>query len=1482
MAASLGEAFIDVKASTKGFAKSLSAQLKAVLADAQAQANVAFASIAESSKTASKAVTTNAATAAKAQATSAQTAARAAIQAEKDRVKRISEFGKQAVAAAKAADAERIASNKAAEKEIAAASAARLRSFANAAKAAVAAQKAADKQRVADAKAAEKAIADASTARLKAFAAAAKQAVAAQKAADKERVAAAKAAEKEIAAAANARLRAFAAAAKAAVAAQKAADKERTAAAKAAEKAIRAEQERTAAQIVRIKRAETAAYREAAARQTAAAAAAARQQAKDAAIAEAANKAASRSVAAAWIAAYRQVSAAARAAAAEQTTAAAKAAAAIKSIASPATLNSFNQAIDRTFVKGAQRAGQAIQRSLVSALRSVRDAVVAIPTAVFDGIVTGAKFATAGAVALGVALTAIGLQGAGNIQLAESAFASLAQEITGATEKIDDFQARQRVGEAFVASLQNISLESSIAFTSLVNTTQALIGVGFAGDEAKAIVTSVGDALAASGKAGGQLNDDLQGIVRALTQTAGAGRLLAQDLLQITTRLPAAQRTKVYAELAESLGIVGKNAKLSRPELDKMNKTVQKLAEEGKISSEVGLGAILKVIQDVPGAEGALERVNKTLPGQIEELKERVRLGLAQAFLPVTQQVADLLAPIGLQVTNLFKQIAPTLQAFAVVATTSFGTLVTPIARLIESALGAVTTVLPAIVGALGPFLGILGNVLTIGAPALQAIAAGFQVLFEAIGPVITEFAKFATAQIIESLPTFIAFMQLLTNTFFLFAQAALPAFLAIFPALNEALIALQPSFELLTKSLADNAGLLPGLIVAFAELAIAIIPLIPPLVTLLATFLEISLTLGAPFIQVLQEVIGVIASLIVSLKIPEILGFIAAIVAVVAKFVLLKGIVLAVRAAVVAAFGALVAAVGLPLAIIAAVVAAFALLYFKIEAVRDFINNLLGPTVRAIGEFFVDLGNKIQGVVDKIGEMIGKIPGIGLVGKAFSFLKGSSDEATSAVTKTSIALASIPSLTTAKVVIQTQVIGATPGVTDPSDAGRSARAFSETPEGQAKFAAFQEAQKQAAALAKLLADSDKAAASLGSDLANEAADKAADRAEKAASAAKNRLRAFKEAIKAILESIDAEFRTTLTTGTAKQIDTALDGLRKKVTNAFEAARKAPPSRLLKRIKSDNEELKSLATEREKILDRLADATARAQEVASATQQFANGAIADTVSKIKNQVADLSRLRIILPGQDAVSGPGGTKKQRDAKTFADELKARLKAIRDFQADIRKLIKSGLNKETIDEIISAGVEGGSALADSLAGASKATIKSINDSQAAIKDAGEKLGDTAADSLFRAGKNVADGLIEGLKDKRDEIKDAMKTIADDLVAEIKKQLKIKSPSEVTRALGNFTGEGFALGLLDEAGAVARAGSALAAVSIPQLQRMSSAEGLASLSGIVGGSVGAQVTNQRTIQAPITNNINMAPGQDPLALADALGRQIAGRLR
>lgn len=62
----------------------------------------------------------------------------------------------------------------------------------------------------------------------------------------------------------------------------------------------------------------------------------------------------------------------------------------------------------------------------------------------------------------------------------------------------------------------------------------------------------------------------------------------------------------------------------------------------------------------------------------------------------------------------------------------------------------------------------------------------------------------------------------------------------------------------------------------------------------------------------------------------------------------------------------------------------------------------------------------------------------------------------------------------------------------------------------------------------------------------------------------------------------------------------------------------------------------------------------------------------------------------------------------------------------------------------------------------------------------------------------GKNIIDGLINGIKSKTTAVTDAVKNIANGITGKIKSILGINSPSRVMMEMGEYTGEGFAIGI------------------------------------------------------------------------------------
>lgn len=94
--------------------------------------------------------------------------------------------------------------------------------------------------------------------------------------------------------------------------------------------------------------------------------------------------------------------------------------------------------------------------------------------------------------------------------------------------------------------------------------------------------------------------------------------------------------------------------------------------------------------------------------------------------------------------------------------------------------------------------------------------------------------------------------------------------------------------------------------------------------------------------------------------------------------------------------------------------------------------------------------------------------------------------------------------------------------------------------------------------------------------------------------------------------------------------------------------------------------------------------------------------------------------------------------------------------------------------------------------------------------------DALGDLAG-RLFQAGKDLIQGLWNGIKAMVGRVIDAVKDLINDAIATAKSILQVASPSRVFKKIGIQTGQGFALGLEDSTAQVADAAAAMAQAAV-----------------------------------------------------------------
>ena len=93
--------------------------------------------------------------------------------------------------------------------------------------------------------------------------------------------------------------------------------------------------------------------------------------------------------------------------------------------------------------------------------------------------------------------------------------------------------------------------------------------------------------------------------------------------------------------------------------------------------------------------------------------------------------------------------------------------------------------------------------------------------------------------------------------------------------------------------------------------------------------------------------------------------------------------------------------------------------------------------------------------------------------------------------------------------------------------------------------------------------------------------------------------------------------------------------------------------------------------------------------------------------------------------------------------------------RSFAENLRRLKELGLDPQLFDQLVQAGVEAGGETAQALVDGGSETITEINSLFAEIDALGADLGEEVGATMYGSGINMADGLLEGLRSKQNEL-------------------------------------------------------------------------------------------------------------------------------
>lgn len=215
---------------------------------------------------------------------------------------------------------------------------------------------------------------------------------------------------------------------------------------------------------------------------------------------------------------------------------------------------------------------------------------------------------------------------------------------------------------------------------------------------------------------------------------------------------------------------------------------------------------------------------------------------------------------------------------------------------------------------------------------------------------------------------------------------------------------------------------------------------------------------------------------------------------------------------------------------------------------------------------------------------------------------------------------------------------------------------------------------------------------------------------------------------------------------------------------------------------------------KEDAYSKLADARAKYTDSLAAVKQAVLGSFDITTAGANEQIFN-----------DRAAKP------TTSRSILAALDKQVAAAKKFDTTLRKLKKEGLPQALIEQLALAG-PGALAQAQALAKSTPKQIARYKSDYKTLTNVGQDLGKFIAKGSYGAGVKAAQGIVDGLKSKESALRKAIKLLGEHMIHQLKKTLKIHSPSQVMFELGGHTAEGYRRGIEAAYAGIAEAGRGL----------------------------------------------------------------------
>ncbi|MFJ1695651.1 hypothetical protein ACIOHC_10950 [Streptomyces sp. NPDC088252] len=1115
---------------------------------------------------------------------------------------------------------------------------------------------------------------------------------------------------------------------------------------------------------------------------------------------------------------------------------------------------------------------------LVAALAPAAGIVAAFPAAIAGGVVAinTLKLALLG---VGDALGAAFSGDAEKFQEALDALAPAAQKAVLAVKELaPDLKAvQQAVQQSF---FKQFAGDVSGAVTNLLPLRTGLQGV--AAEFGKA--ASEGLKFAASGQALAPLQAIIKGTQSAASGLQVAIAPIAKGFLDIAAAVLTAFGPGLGASIGQAgaqLGTWLSTLAASGKAVEAVSGAVAVFKQLGAIAANVG-SIISGMFRAADGAGGGLLNNLQTITGSFREFVNSAKgqeaignvfgtvasiaaqLGpILSALVTQIGAIAPALAPVfvalGPALVGLINALGPALAAIGP-SLAGVGTALADTFATLGPALGPVGAAVGSIITALTPLLPLVGQ---IAAVLLGALAPAFQQLATALGPLISQLAG-ALAPVITQLGS------LLSAVLGAALQAVIPLLGPLVGLVSSLLAAVSPLIPVLTQvaaalgaalgsaaqalapllasvgqaattlvaALAPLVGqiltallpILPPIIDAFNALVAALVPLLPPIAELVAALVPIVsllVSLAAPILKIaasfaswliIKTVVPVLTLVVTALT-----GLASALTSVITFITNLPSLIMsglsALGAMVATAFNGIVTFfTGLPGLILSALQALPGLLSSFFQSALTGLGTVIGTAIGVVILLFQRAPGMILNALSSLGSTLA-----GVFTSAWNSAKSAVSAGISAVISF---LAQLPGRAASAISSMPGRIASVMRSAGSSALG-AARSF-----GTQLVSFFTGLPGR---IRGALSGAASALVGAGRQLVQGLINGVKAMAGQVASAAKSVVSSAIKAAKDVLK-IHSPSRVFVEigkntgkgfivglTGTASQIKQTTDKIAREITQAFKGQNTRVDDRLVTMVKDGNAKLQKLATQRDKLAQRIADA-----------QKFAT----DT----KNAALSAFSLQNLTQGAENLTGA----------SIINGLKDAVAQVKAFSSQIDTLRKKGLRKDLLEQVIQMGPQAGAEIARTLSRQSAASLKEINQLQGQLVGASDQLGKLAANALYDAGKEAGRGLLAGLKGQKKDIEQLMLDIAKGMQRSIRTALRIKSPSRVFAEIGDQTGAGLQVGLTNRISVLEKAARAAARAVVDTVSGQ-----FAVLPGRIGSSLSGISDVRTPVIAPLTRS-------------------------